>query len=257
VLVVGGGPAGLGAAITASARGHETTLIEKSPALGGLLRFSDSDDRKAELRRLKDYLILRAGKADIRILTDTLPTDDLLERLRPDAIVVATGSVPIVPTFILGYERARHATEAYYDTSGASGSAVIIGGGLVGVEAGLHLAELGRRVTVLELAADYGGELSGVYRTGLVRAIESLGLTIITNARVTEITSSGVVYERFGETRTAETDSVFYAVGMRPNDGVYFDLCGKAPSVALVGDAKKTGKVDGAVHGGFFAAMDI
>ncbi|MDR2421069.1 MAG: FAD-dependent oxidoreductase [Oscillospiraceae bacterium] len=256
VLIVGGGPAGLQAAITSAGRGHETTLIEKTASLGGLLRFSDSDERKAELRAFKDYLIRRAGKMNIRTLLNTVPTDGLLGRLRPDAIIVATGSVPVVPAFIKGYERARHATEAY-SGAGARGSAVIIGGGLVGVEAGLHLAGLGRRVAVLELAEDYGGEASGVYRLGIARAIARLGLSIITGARAMEITPSGVVYERAGETKTLEADDVFYAVGMRPYDAPYFELCGKAPSAALAGDAKKVGKTDGAVHGGFFAAMDI
>ncbi|MDR1329123.1 MAG: FAD-dependent oxidoreductase, partial [Oscillospiraceae bacterium] len=258
VLVVGGGPAGLQAAITASERGYDVTLVEKSSGLGGLLRFSDADAHKTDLRRFKNYLIRQVEKMNVKTLLNTAPTDELIEEISPDAIIVATGSVPIVPAFIRGCERARHAAEAYFDTAPVNpAAAVIIGGGLVGAEAALHLAGLGCRVTVIELSDTYCGEASAIYKLGVSREIERLGVTVLTNARALEITASGVLYERLGETKTAEAANVFYAVGMKPNDDAYFALRGKAPYVALAGDCKKVGKVDGAVHGGFFAAMDI
>jgi 2,4-dienoyl-CoA reductase-like NADH-dependent reductase (Old Yellow Enzyme family)/thioredoxin reductase len=258
VLVVGGGPAGMRAAITAAERGHDVTLAEKGGALGGLLRFTDTDSLKHDLRAFKDYLVRETCRSGVNILLNTEVTDALLERLRPDNIIVATGSTPIVPTFIKGIEKAKHATEVYFNPDLELGDdVVIIGGGLVGVEAGLHLENLGKRVTVLELQDEIALEAKPGYKMGLLRKVAESGIGIVTGANVSEVTDGGVVYSKGGETFTAQGGTVLYAVGMRSDEGAYFDLYDKAPFVEHVGDCKKVGKVDGAIHGGFFAAMDI
>jgi pyruvate/2-oxoglutarate dehydrogenase complex dihydrolipoamide dehydrogenase (E3) component len=184
-------------------------------------------------------------------------TDEIVERYSPDCIIVATGSRPVVPR-IKGIENARHATDVYFKPDNIRGdNIVIIGGGLAGVETGLHLRNLGKNVTVLEMLQDYAADAGFCYRAGLVRTVQELGLKVITGAKCREVTQSGVIYEKDGAEHLAEGDTVLYAAGMKPNDRLYFDLYDKAPFVYQAGDCKKAGKIDGAVHSGFFAAMDI
>lgn len=258
VLVVGGGPAGMQAAITASERGHEVTLCEKSESLGGMLKFADYDSLKHDLKRFKDYLIRRVNGLDIKVLTGTEADDKLIASLKPDAIIVATGSVPIVPEGIDGYETAYHASEVYYRPEILKGDrVVIIGGGLVGIETGIHLANLGKKVTVLEMTGSPAADAGMVYSIGVLAKAEELGVEIITGAEAGKIINNAVIYRKDGGEAAAEGDVILYAVGNRSNDGPYFELYDKAPFTALAGDCKKPGKVSGAVHSGYFAAIDI
>ena len=257
VLVVGGGPAGMQAAITASERGHRVTLAERGGALGGLLRFTETDTIKQDLRRFTEFLVRKTHRSRVSILLNTELTDDLIEQINPASIIIATGGVPVVPA-IKGIERARHASEVYLDPDFVTGkNVVIIGGGLIGLETGLQLASHGKSVTVLELMDQYARDARRLDIVWIEKCLGTHDMSIVTGAKTVEISDAGVVYEKDGKSVTAHADTVLYATGLRTNERLYFEYYDKAPFVALVGDAKKPGKVDGAVHGGFFAAMDI
>ena len=256
VLVVGGGPAGMQAAITAAERGNDVTLCEKSDALGGLLKFTDNDSLKVDLKRYKQYLVRMTNKRRINVMLNTEVTDELIERINPDTIIVATGSAPVTPA-IKGIENARHATEVYFADAGKGNEIVMIGGGLVGVETAMHLANLGKNVTVLEMAGDVAVDAGPVYKIGMLWRAEQLGLNIVTGAAVTEIGAAEVVYIKDGEEVRVKADEVLYAVGMKSKDETYFDLAMKAPHVVPVGDCKTVGKVAGAVHSAYFAALAV
>lgn len=259
VLVIGGGVSGMEAAITAAERGHEVILCEKSHKLGGLLNFTDADSLKHDLRRYKDFMIAKTLRSKVTVMLNTEVTAELAKDINPTDIILAAGSAPKAPAYIKGYEKAYHAMDMYSNPALLEGkkSIVMIGGGLVGTEAGLHLRNLGYDVTVLELADQAFRDARGVYMRGLIQTIEEQKLNIITGAKCTEITDSGVTYEKDGKTVTVPCDLTLYAVGMKSCDELYFDLAKLEVKLAITGDCKKPGKVSGAVHDGFFAALDV
>ena len=257
VLVIGGGPAGMTAAVTAFRRGHDVILWEKTGRLGGLLNFTDADSLKHDLRRYKDFLIAQTEKAGVKVVLNKTATAAEVAALAPDDIVLATGSSPIEPRFIPGWEYARHALAVYDDPASVGENIVIIGGGLVGVETGLHLRNLGKKVTVLEMEDEYARDGGFGYKFGLIYTVKEKQLEVITGARCREIRSDAVIYEKEGRSETLLCDCVYYAVGMRSEDSLYTDLLPLGIRISTAGDCKKTGKVSGAVHSGFFAAMDI
>jgi pyruvate/2-oxoglutarate dehydrogenase complex dihydrolipoamide dehydrogenase (E3) component len=194
---------------------------------------------------------------NVKVLLNTEVTPALAALYHPDAGIVATGSTPIIPP-IRGIDSALHATDIYFKPESIRGDTiVIIGGGLVGVEAGLHLRNTGKNVTVLEMLDDYAPDAKFCYKAGLVRTVSELGLTVITGAEVKEIAGGTVTYSKDGAEQSVRGDTILYATGMKSYEQPYFDLCGTAPFVCEAGDCKKVGKVDGAVHAGFFAALDI
>jgi 2,4-dienoyl-CoA reductase-like NADH-dependent reductase (Old Yellow Enzyme family)/thioredoxin reductase len=258
VLIIGGGPAGMNAAYFSAIRGHEVILVEKSGSLGGWLKFTDTDSLKKDLNNYKNYLVNRVMSLNIKVLLNTVPDERLLEKVRPDTILIATGSSFVVPTFIKGYEKAYHATDVYFDPDKTDGdSYVIIGGGLIGCETGLHLANIGKKVTILEMADEYARDANWVHRPALLRMIEELKVTVITGAKCTEISDNGVVYSKGGEKYPAKGDVYLYAVGMKSETSLYDQWYDKAENVVLIGDSLEVGKLDGAVHSAFFSAMDI
>lgn len=256
VLVLGGGPGGMKAAITAAEQGHEVTLCERTDSLGGLLKFTDTDALKGDLKLYKDYLVNRVRKLNIRVMLQTEVTSRLVGEMSPDALIVAAGSRPIVPP-IKGAELCRHVSVVYDEPESAGDSVVIVGGGLVGCEVGLHLSKIGKKVTVLEMADGYAADANEMHMLALRHMIKTLGMTVITGARCTEMSKSGVKYVKEGEERELKADSVFYAVGMQSELETYLALSQSAPTVIHIGDCKKVGKVDGAVHDAYYAALSL
>ena len=259
--MIGGGPAGIMAAATAVERGHEVTLVERETELGGTVRYSKDDALKYDLARYLRYIQRRAerlaedGKLDLRLGTEATP--ELVDELAPDNVIVATGASCLPPSFIPGWERSRHVLDAYLDKSVIEGDEiVIIGGGLSGVEAALYMADLGKKVTVLEKFDKMPG-VGMSYGWGVLAKLEELNVPVLEHVDVQEITADAVIYIEDGEEKSVKADSVFYAVGMKSNRELYHQIAGKAPFVDIVGDARQVARIGEAVSQAYFAALDI
>ena len=256
VLVVGGGVAGMQAAITAFDRGHEVILAERGDSLGGLLFFTDTDPDKPDLRNFKDLMIREVSRRGIDVRLNTAVTPENLRDFAPEAIVIAVGSLPVTPP-IPGIENAVQALEPHRGAA-AGRRVVMVGGGLVGTEEGLTLAKTGHSVTVIEMLPRAANEVYGMYREALMREIEKEGMVLRENTKCLEIGKDFVrVLRPDGQEETLPADTVVYALGLRsvPHQALV-DAADGIPC-EVIGDAVSPGKVDQATRGGYLAGVRI
>ena len=259
VVVVGGGVSGMYAAITAAERGHDVILIEKEGKLGGLLWFTEVDTDKESLLRYRDALIARCKFNGVKIMLNTEATRELLERMKPDAVICAVGSHPFVPP-IPGVEHAKHAVEAYKDIESLRGKkVVIIGGGAIGCESGYFFAtECGATVQILEMRDEMCKDSYPSQRAALLPRMDKAGMLLNCSVSTKEITPNGVRFvDKDGSEQFAEADIVYYCCGNRSNDTVVKSLEGVCPWFVVTGDARQARTVKQATYEGFCAAMDI
>jgi 2,4-dienoyl-CoA reductase-like NADH-dependent reductase (Old Yellow Enzyme family)/NADPH-dependent 2,4-dienoyl-CoA reductase/sulfur reductase-like enzyme len=258
VLVVGGGVGGMEAAIVACDRGHRVTLVEKSDTLGGLVRFADKDAYKGDLSRFKDVLIHRVRSRNISLVTEKEVNPDDVAAFGVDAIIIAVGSTPATPS-IPGIENAVRAMDVYDNMDGIGQKVVMVGGGLVGCEVGLHLAKNGRSVTIVEMLEEVAGDSYRMHRVALVNELAKM-VSIKTGLKCTAVSQHGVVaVDKEGREEFLVADTVVYATGMEARRREAAELRTAAGNIPVfeIGDCVCAAKVYDAVRQGFVAAMSI
>lgn len=265
VVVVGGGIGGLKAAATAAERGHDVVLFEKTGALGGILNFTDDDVVKVDLRRYKNYMAERVRameNIDIRLNTEATP--EMIEELEPFAVIAAVGSHPIVPKIPgIDGKNVMGALDMYRNFDKVGNEVVIVGGGLVGCECGLHMARQGKKVTVVEMVDTIAQEISKIGGrfdplVALTEAMREAKVHTRTWLTCTEIFEGGVkAVTKDGAEVVFKADTVIYAVGMRADRAAAEKLMGLSPLYSVIGDCAEVGTVRKAVSDAYYAALDI
>jgi len=258
VLVIGGGVAGMEAAVTAADRGHRVTLAEKSDSLGGLLKFADTDGYKRDLAAFKDVLVRRVMKRGINVLLGKEVTPEDISAFMADAVILAIGSEPVVPP-VVGIEKAIKALDVYKDISRIGQRVIMVGGGLVGCEVGLHLAKNGRGVTVVEMLDRVAQDSYKMHRIGLIDEMDRM-LTCRTGLKCISVKDGGItVADRENREEFISADTVIYAVGMRAKKVEAEKLRSAIKDIPVfeIGDCVNAAKVYEAVRQGFIAAMSI
>ena len=260
--IVGGGPAGMTAAITAAKNGHQVHLYEKTNELGGLLKHTDHVSFKWPLRDYKDYLIRKVmAQKNIRVHLNSQITPEELDRQGFDAVFAAVGSRPVkLP--IPGIERnnVRFAVDILGHDEEVGHAVAIIGGGEIGVETGIYLARKGHKVTVLEMTDALAREaMRGHYYSMIQAAWESEeNFSFILNATCSAITADGVEYtDREGNACRISADTVLLAAGMcaRTQEALWYGSAGQY--FRAIGDCQKAASVQQAVRSGYTAAMSL
>lgn len=259
VLVVGGGPAGMQAALTAAMRGHHVTLIEKDNRLGGQLNLASQPPGKQDIIPFISYLINQIEKSTVTVVKGRALTAEWLDAAKFDVVIIATGStaaIPVIPGInsrrvITGREVLRG-----FDVNGFK--VAIIGGGQVGCEVAEFLAERGKEITVIERLPTIANEMPHINRVSLELALERLKVCILTQTKVLSIDDESLTVDRMGKIENILADEIVIAVGAQPaNDGIDDMLKNRVPDVFRVGDQVKAQGILEAIRDGYLVASRI
>ena len=262
VVVIGGGPAGMQAAIDAAKNGHKVTLLEKDGHLGGKLVFSEQVPFKHDLFNFMSYQIGQLKKLGVDVRLNTEATPESVAAMKADAVIAAVGADAfILPVPGVDGANVMTAEEAYNKVKAGEAMGqklVVLGGGLVGCETGLFLAsEAGKDVTILEMLPEVATDEMHLTRDALLDELDKKA-TVITKARCTGITAEGVTYvDADGNEQTVACDNVILSAGMRPRQDLAESFRGTAPFFTVIGDAYKPSNVRNATRTGHDAAIRL
>lgn len=260
VAVVGGGPAGMNAAITAAKRGHAVFLYEMSDTLGGQLVCADYDESKYDLKRYKDYLITQLRKSHVKVILNTKATPEMIRELNVDSLILALGAYPVMLP-IKGAEtnQCMTAIDAFEKLDQTGDNVVIIGGGSIGCELGCDIAKRGKNVTVLELGPVLNRTLNEVLQTALNEEMQKYdNLHAFTQVNVCEIKEKSVVISDKNRCISEiEADTVIFAAGMKSRIDEAHSFYGIIQDTNIIGDANRVGNIWMASEDGYYISASL
>lgn len=258
VLVVGGGPSGMEAAITAAQRGHQVILCEKESELGGLLRDVVVPKYKYDIQRLLNHLrYMVYHDENIEIRTNTEVTPETVRELQPDMVFVASGSTSMIPEFP-GFDRVNVVLgeNVYAGRQEVGHKIVIAGGGMLGCEIAILLAKKGKDVTLVEMLDDVAHDVEPLTQITLKEMLAGNGVKIITGHKLEMVSDQGaVIMDRDWNKTVIPIDNLVSALGRRSNKEIVDRLSNLGPRVVPLGDCIEPGDIGDCIQDAFVHAV--
>lgn len=259
VLIVGGGVAGCEAARVLAIRGHQPVVYEKGSRLGGNLIPGGAPDFKEDDIALADWYTNELNRLGVHVHLNTELNEEEIKAMDYDTVILATGSKPKV--FSLGDDSHTYTAEqVLLKQKDAGKKTVVVGGGLVGCETALWLAQNGIHVTIVEAldkVVAVNGPLCAANKEMLEALLPFNGVEIITGAKVTEFANGEVKVDTKEGSKTIMSDSVILSVGYKEENTLYNNLQFDIPDLYLLGDAKKVSNIMYAIWDAFEVANHI
>ncbi len=251
VMIIGGGPAGMEAARVAQLRGHQVTLFEEDRRLGGRIEATFQTSFKQELKGIVEYYEAVLEPLGVEVRLQTKVTVDLAQAWKPEALVIATGSVPLSPP-IPGAQipRVVQALQVLLKEVKVEGRVAVIGGGTVGCEVASFLAEQGAQVTILEMLPYVAHGIPRLLGKLLKETMKDLGIRTLTNSKVVQIEEKAVVYRQGDQQSSLPVDWVVLAVGASPRDDLVKPLKKLFSETYVIGDCLEPRKALEAIYEG-------
>ncbi len=256
VMVIGGGPGGLNVAWVSAKRGHEVHLYEKQSMLGGQLNLGSITNYKRELLSLIRYQTRQVEKFGVRVHLTCEVTLDTVKQEQPDVVVLAAGSIPIMPQ-VPGVDKpiVFSLSQILNGSKPSVKKTVIIGGGATGCEVAHHLAENACPVTIIEQLPSIAPNLESITRKVLLSQLKNQGVEFLTEHRISRVEDSGVkAMDKGGREIFIEAQRVVIAVGNRPDNRLLDPIQSLGIPVHQIGDCleprgAKQALLEGAVIG--------
>ena len=257
VMVVGGGPAGMEAARVARLRGHQVWLYEQEHELGGQLLMAGIAPHKEIIKELTKYLTDQVTRLGVNVVLNTEATQELVRDIKPDVLIVATGSSPLIPDISgIDGKNVLTAGDVLENKATVRGQVVVIGGGLVGSETAEFLADRGHKVAIVEMLAEIAVGVGPSTRRILLERLAQKGVIAYLEVSCEQVITEGVVIRnKDGERQTLKADTVVFATGARPNQGIPHYIMDQVPEACLIGDCVEPRRIADAIEDGARAGL--